>query len=90
MPEVRFPTVLRPHVDGAAALQVSGETVGVIFERLCEEHPGLRGNLLNEDGTLHRFINVYRNDEDIRYLDQLDTKVEEDDVISILPAVAGG
>jgi len=53
-------------------------------------HPGLGDSLIDETGQLHRFVNVYRNDDDIRYLDQLDTKVADGDVISILPAVAGG
>lgn len=90
MPEVRIPTVLRPHVEGAASVQSEGATVAEVFDKLTSDHPSLRDHLLNEDGTLHRFVNVYRNDDDIRYLDQLDTAVAEDDVISILPAVAGG
>lgn len=90
LPEVRLPTVLRPHVSGAASLTVDGSTVGEVFERLVGEHPGLQGHLVDDDGAIHRFVNVYRNDDDIRYLDKLDTKVEGDDVISILPAVAGG
>jgi len=88
--EVRIPTVLRPHVGGAAFVQAEGETVGEVFEKLTSDHPSLRGHLLNEDGTLHRFLNVYRNDDDIRYLSRLDTTVGEGDVISVLPAVAGG
>jgi molybdopterin converting factor small subunit len=90
MPDVRLPTVLRPHAGGAASVSATGSTVGEVFDHLASEYPGLAGHLRNDDGSLHRFVNVYRNDDDIRYLDQLDTKVEEGDVISVLPAVAGG
>lgn len=88
--EVRLPTLLRPHAGGAAALSADGSTVGEVFQALIAEHPGLASNLIDDDGQLHKFVNVYRNDDDIRYLDQLDTKVADGDVISILPAVAGG
>ncbi len=88
--EVRLPTLLRPQAGGAATLSADGSTVGEVFQALIAEHPGLASNLVDDDGQLHRFVNVYRNDDDIRYLDQLDTKVADGDVISILPAVAGG
>lgn len=88
--EVRLPTVLRAHADGQASLSSEGATVGEVFAGLIDRYPGLRGNLLGAEGGLHRFVNVYRNDDDIRYLEQLDTKVEDGDVVSILPAVAGG
>jgi molybdopterin synthase sulfur carrier subunit len=88
--EVRLPTLLRPQADGAATVTADGATVGEVFQALIAEYPGLADNLLDEGGALHRFVNVYRNDDDIRYLDQLDTKVADGDVISILPAVAGG
>lgn len=88
--EVRLPTVLRPHVDGAATVAADGATVGEVFAALIERYPALRGQLIGDDGSLHRFVNVYRNDDDIRYLDRLATKVGEGDVISVLPAVAGG
>lgn len=90
MVEVRIPTVLRPQLGGAASVEAQGSTVGEVFEKLVADHPGLRDHLLNDDGTLHRFVNVYRNDDDVRYLDQLDTTVSDGDVVSILPAVAGG
>ena len=88
--EVRLPTLLRPHAGGAATVTADGATVGDVFHQLVERYPGLAGNLVDDDDQLHRFVNVYRNDDDIRYLDQLDTKVADGDVISILPAVAGG
>jgi molybdopterin converting factor small subunit len=88
--DVKLPTVLRPHAQGASSVSIDGATVGAVFKGLIERYPGLAPNLLGEDGTLHRFVNVYRNDDDIRYLDALDTPVADGDVISILPAVAGG
>ena len=88
--EVRLPTLLRPQAGGAATVSADGATVGDVFRALIAEHPGLADNLIDETGQLHRFVNVYRNDDDIRYLDQLDTKVDNGDVISVLPAVAGG
>lgn len=88
--EVRLPTLLRSHAAGAATVSADGVTVGDVFHGLIAQYPGLAGNLIDDDGNLHKFVNVYRNDDDIRYLEQLDTKVADGDVISILPAVAGG
>jgi len=88
--EVRLPTLLRPHADGASAVSAEGSTVGEVFDALTARYPGLADQLVDGTGGLHKFVNVYRNDDDIRYLDQLDTKVAEGDTISILPAVAGG
>lgn len=88
--EVRLPTVLRPHAGGASSLKAEGSTVGELFDGLLARHPGLKGQLVTETGDLHRFVNVYRNDEDIRYLGRLDTPVGESDVVWIIPAVAGG
>ncbi|MET1000627.1 MAG: ubiquitin-like small modifier protein 1 [Acidimicrobiia bacterium] len=88
--EVKLPTVLRTQADGQASVTIDGATVGAVFTALVEQYPGLRGNLLGDDGGLHKFVNVYKDDDDIRYLDGLDTKVGDGDVLSILPAVAGG
>ena len=88
--EVRLPTLLRPHAGGAASVTADGATVGDVFHGLLDRYPGLAGNLVDDTGQLHKFVNVYRNDDDIRYLEQLDTKVADGDVISVLPAVAGG
>ena len=88
--EVRLPTVLRQHTGGQASVQANGETIGAIFEDLLRQFPLLKGQLLDDDGSIHKFINVYKNDDDVRYLQKLDTTVGADDVISILPAVAGG
>jgi sulfur-carrier protein len=88
--EVRLPTLLRPHVDGAASVSAAGATVGDVFADLAARYPGLSDQLVDESGGIHKFVNVYRNDDDVRYLDQLETKVTDGDVVSILPAVAGG
>jgi molybdopterin converting factor small subunit len=88
--EIKLPTVLRAQADGQASVTVDGATIGEVFNALVAKYPGLRGNLLDDVGGLHKFVNVYRDDDDIRYLDGLGTKVEAGDEISILPAVAGG
>lgn len=88
--EVRIPTILRKHTDGARAVQGSGSTVREVLDRLDAAHPGLRSAIVAEGGDLHRFINVYLNDEDIRFLGSLETPVSDGDTLSILPAVAGG
>jgi molybdopterin converting factor small subunit len=88
--EVRIPTILRKHTGGARVVHGEGTTVGEVLDRIDKEHPGLRGAIVAEGGDLHRFINVYLNDEDIRFLGSLQTPVAEGDTLSILPAVAGG
>jgi molybdopterin synthase sulfur carrier subunit len=88
--EVKLPTMLRAQADGASSVTVEGETVGAVFAALVERYPGLRDNLLGGDGGLHKFVNVYKDDDDIRYLDGLETKLADGDVLSIIPAVAGG
>lgn len=87
---VRIPTVLRPQVGGAAKVEAEGATLGEALEDLTSRFPGLAGQLWGGDGDLHRFVNVYVNDDDARYLDKLDTKLQDGDEVSILPAVAGG
>ncbi len=88
--EVRLPTILRSHAGGAPSVTVEGSTVGELFDGLVAKFPGLKGQLVTDSGDLHKFVNVYRNDDDIRYTGRLDTPVEENDVVSIIPAVAGG
>jgi sulfur-carrier protein len=88
--EIRLPTILRQHAGGLASVQAQGGTLGEIFEDLVRQFPNMAGKVVTEDGALHKFVNVYVNDDDVRYLDKLDTKVGDDDTISILPAVAGG
>jgi len=88
--EVRVPTVLRKHTNGEKKVTGSGHTLRELVEDLEIRHPGLRGALIGEDGQLRRFINVYVNDEDARYLGGVETPLSADDEVSILPAVAGG
>jgi molybdopterin synthase sulfur carrier subunit len=88
--EVRLPTLLRPHAGGAASVTAEGGSVADVFADLAARYPGLSDQLVDDSGSIHKFVNVYRNDDDVRYLEQLDTKVTDGDVISILPAVAGG
>ena len=87
---VLLPTLLRTHADGASSVSAEGATVGEVFDGLIARYPGMADNLVGEDGKLHKFVNVYRNDDDIRYLEQLATPVADGDEISILPAGAGG
>ena len=88
--EVRVPNLLRAHTDGAATVSAEGATVGEVFGVLVERYPGLSNQLVDESGGLHKFVNVYVDDDDIRYLDKLATSVADGATISILPAVAGG
>ncbi len=87
---VLVPTLLRAHTDGASTVTAEGATVGEVFSALIARYPGLGGSLVDDQGQLHRFVNVYRNDADIRYLDSLATEVADGDEIAIPPAVAGG
>ncbi len=88
--EVRLPTVLRSQAGGAAVVSVDGATIGDVLAKLVAEYPGMAGQVLQDDGTLHRFVNIYVNDDDVRYLEGLDTPVPDGAEVSILPAVAGG
>jgi MoaD family protein len=88
--EVRLPTVLRTHAGGASTIQLSGATLGDVLDKLVAEYPGLAGQVVQDDGSLHKFVNIYVNDDDVRYLQGLDTPVPDGAEISILPAVAGG
>ncbi len=87
--EVRVTANLQNLV-GAKAVQAEGKTVGELLQDLDARYPGFRKQISGADGQLHRFVNIYLNDEDIRYLKALDTPASEGDVVSILPALAGG
>ena len=87
---VRLPTVLRSSAGGASTVTVEGETVGGAFEDLVRQHPDLRAQLLTDTGELHRHLNVFLNDDDIRYLGKLEAKVGDGDTLTLMPAVAGG
>jgi molybdopterin converting factor small subunit len=87
---VKLPTILRKFADNEARVPAEGATLAEVLKDLESHHPGITKNVIAEDGGLHRFINVYLNDEDVRYLGSLETPVAEGDTVSILPAVAGG
>jgi molybdopterin converting factor small subunit len=87
---IRLPTVLRPAAGGQATIEAEGATVGEVFDDLIRQHPGLKGQLLTDEGGLHRHLNVFLNDDDIRYLGRLDAKVTDQDTLTLMPAVAGG
>jgi molybdopterin synthase sulfur carrier subunit len=87
---VRMPPVLRANVGGAKQLEVDGATVGEVLDALVAAHPALRDQLFTPDGELNRFVNVYVNDQDIRYLQERATPVEPRDTLILLPAMAGG
>ena len=88
--EVRVPTVLRKYTGGARVAQSQGQTVAAVLDDLERQFPGLKQELMNDDGQMRQFVNIYVNDEDIRYLQRLDTQVADGDEVAILPAVAGG
>ena len=87
--EVRIPTILRSYTDGAKAVDGSGTTLDELISDLDARHPGLRERLVDGSG-LRRFVNVYLNDEDVRFLGGLQTPVADGDSVTVLPAVAGG
>jgi molybdopterin synthase sulfur carrier subunit len=87
--EVRIPTILRSYTGGAKAVQGAGSTLGELLINLDAEHGGLRDRLVDGE-SLRRFVNVYLNDEDVRFLGGLETPVADGDTVTVLPAVAGG
>jgi molybdopterin synthase sulfur carrier subunit len=88
--EVKIPTILRNYTSGAKSVEGKGDTLSALFDDLDSAHPGLKGRLVTDDGGLHRFVNVYVNDEDVRFTGSLDTVLKDGDSVTILPAVAGG
>jgi len=88
--DVRLPTILRPAAGGQARLSAEGATVGEVFEDLITRHPELKEHLLTPEGELHRHLNIFLNDDDIRYLGKLEAKVSDGDTLTLMPAVAGG
>ena len=87
--EVRIPTILRSYTDGERAVEGSGETLKALLDDLESRHPGIHERIVDDKG-LRRFVNIYLNDEDVRFLDGIDTVVSDGDVVTVLPAVAGG
>jgi molybdopterin synthase sulfur carrier subunit len=87
---VRIPTTMRPISGGASTVQVEGSTLGEVLKGLDAAHPGFADRLFDESGALRRFVNVFVADDDVRYLDGLNTPVPDGETVSIIPAVAGG
>ncbi|MEU9122681.1 MoaD/ThiS family protein [Streptomyces sp. NPDC048506] len=88
--EVRIPTILRTYTEGKKAVEGSGETLADLFTDLETRHVGIRARLVDDEQQLRRFVNVYLNDEDVRFLEGISTKLADGDSVTILPAVAGG
>ena len=88
--QVKVPTILRAYTGGAKVVEASGDTLDALLTDVDSRHEGLRGRLLAEDGSLHRFVNVYINNEDVRFLGALEAPLKDGDTVTILPAVAGG
>ncbi|OLZ69934.1 molybdopterin synthase sulfur carrier subunit [Streptomyces sp. IMTB 2501] len=87
--EVRIPTILRQYTDGQKAVEGSGDTLAELFADLETRHTGIQARIV-DDGKLRRFVNVYLNDEDVRFINHIETKLSDGDTVTILPAVAGG
>ena len=90
MSTVFIPAVLRPNVGGAKSLELGGDSIRAVVGELVDRHPALESQLLTDDGQLNRFVNVYVNGQDVRYLSGLDTPVAPADEVRLLPAMAGG
>ena len=88
--EVKIPTILRTYTGGAKTVDGAGGTLQALIDDLDSSHNGLKGRLITDDGSLHRFVNIYVNDEDVRFTGSLDTALKDGDSVTILPAVAGG
>ncbi len=87
---VRVPTTLRPLTAGSSEVVVGGSTVAEVIDSLESAHPGFRARILDEAGELRRFVNMFVSDDDVRFLDGLSTAVADGEIVSIVPAVAGG
>ena len=90
MSVVKVPSVLRPNVGGAKEVQVGGGTIGEVIDGLVASYPALKDQLLTPEGDLNRFVNVYLDGQDVRYLQGLETPVPDGETVAIIPAVAGG
>jgi molybdopterin synthase sulfur carrier subunit len=88
--QVKIPTILRTYTGGEKSVPGEGTDLSALLDDLESRHAGLKGRLITEDGSLHRFVNVYVNDEDVRFTGSLETALSDGDAVTILPAVAGG
>jgi MoaD family protein len=90
MATIKIPPVLRPSTGGEKEISAAGGDVGTVLNALAEQHPSTKTQLFGEGGDLNRYVNVYLNDEDVRFLGGLETSVKDGDNVTVLPAVAGG
>ncbi|MDT4904509.1 MAG: sulfur-carrier protein [Pseudonocardiales bacterium] len=88
--EVKIPTILRTYTGGEKSVEAKGDTLSALIDDLDTRHPGIKGRLITDEGGLHRFVNVYVNDEDVRFTGSLATSLKDGDAVTVLPAVAGG
>ncbi|RMF25398.1 MAG: MoaD/ThiS family protein [Deltaproteobacteria bacterium] len=88
--QVRIPTPLRKFTGGQESVEVEGDSVAAVLEDLERKHPGIRARICEDNGSVRRFVNLYLNGDDIRFLENLDSAVKDGDEISIVPAIAGG
>jgi molybdopterin synthase sulfur carrier subunit len=88
--EVRIPTILRTYTGGEKAVTGDGERLSALIDDLDARHPGIKERLVEEEGDLRRFVNVYVNDEDVRFIGGLEAELADGDQVVVLPAVAGG
>jgi molybdopterin synthase sulfur carrier subunit len=88
--QVRIPTPLRKFTDGQDTVNAAGASIGAIIEDLEQKHPGLKDRICEADGSVRRFVNLYVNGDDIRFLENLESAVKDGDEVSIVPAIAGG
>ena len=87
---VRIPTILRTYTNGESEVKADGSTLAEVLESLDGSYPGIRGRILDEQGAIRRFVNVYVGNDDVRFLEALDTKTPDGSQLSVIPAVAGG
>lgn len=89
MASIRIPTPLRAYTDGESSIEVAGGTVGEVLNNLVDQHPDLKSHLFNND-ELRNFVNIFIDDEDIRFMQGLETEIESDEKLRIIPSIAGG
>jgi len=90
MPTLKIPTPLRPYADGKSKIEVQGSNVDEVLQNTIEQHPNLKKHLYSDAGELRPFVNLFLNEDNIRQLDGVETKLEDDDTIKIIPSIAGG
>jgi len=88
--KIIIPTALRQFAENRDSVKLSGQNIGELLDNLMQEFPNMKKHLYSEDGKIRNFVNIYVNDEDIRYLEKSETRLKKGDVISIIPSVAGG